>query len=115
MSTEQSTIDYILDQLSALRDVGARKMFGEYALYVDGKVVALICDDELFVKITDAGKDFVGEHYTEGCAYKGARASMLISEELIEDREWLTELITVTADALPIPKPKKKVQKKKVV
>ncbi len=30
--------------------VSARKMFGEYALYLDGKVVGLICDDRLFLK-----------------------------------------------------------------
>ncbi len=39
----------------------ARKMFGEYALYVDGKVVALVCDDHLFVKLTEPGTKFVGD------------------------------------------------------
>jgi TfoX/Sxy family transcriptional regulator of competence genes len=52
MATKQSTIDYLLDQLGSLPKVRARKMFGEYALYCNEKVVALICDDELYVKIT---------------------------------------------------------------
>jgi TfoX/Sxy family transcriptional regulator of competence genes len=108
MSTEQSTIDYLLDQLVGVSDVSARKMFGEYALYVGTKVVALVCDDTLFVKITDAGKEYVGAKYQEGTAYKGAKVSMLISEDLIENREWLSELIEITARALPEPKPKKK-------
>jgi TfoX/Sxy family transcriptional regulator of competence genes len=107
MSTEQSTIDYILDQLSSISDVSARKMFGEYAIYASGKVVALVCDDTLFVKITDAGKEFVGKKkYKEGFAYKGAKASIRIDEEHIEDREWLSELIAVTAEHLPEPKKK---------
>ena len=108
MATQQSTVDYILDQLASIEDISARKMFGEYALYAEGKVVALICDDTLFVKITEEGKKFVGEHYEEGEAYPGAKPSMSIDEDLIEDREWLTELIDITAQHVPAPKPKKK-------
>ena len=107
MSTKQSTMDYILDQLSSIRNVASRKMFGEYALYCEGKVVGLVCDDTLFIKITESGKIFVGEFYEEGFAYPGAKASMLIDEERIEDRDWLTELINITVDNLPEPKPKK--------
>lgn len=107
MSTSQSTVDFILDQLISLENITARKMFGEYALYCDRKVVALICDDMLFVKITEEGKNFVGNYYQEGEAYPGAKPSMLIEEEKIEDREWLTALIRITADNLPEPKPKK--------
>ncbi len=111
MSTKASTIEYIEDQLT---DVGvtSRKMFGEYAMYCDGKVVALVCDDTVFVKITDAGKKFVGKDYKEGAAYPGAKPSMEINEDLIDDREWLQELIRITAERLPTPKPKKKRAKK---
>lgn len=56
MSTAQSTVEYILDQLTAIPNVSARKMFGEYALYAGNKVVALVCDNTMFVKITEAGK-----------------------------------------------------------
>jgi TfoX/Sxy family transcriptional regulator of competence genes len=108
MATTQATIDYILDQLVSVKHVSARKMFGEYALYVGNKVVALVCDDTLFVKITDVGKLFLGSRYEEGCAYDGAKPSMVIQEELIENRAWLSELFELTADNLPEPKPKKK-------
>lgn len=104
MSTKQSTIDYILDQLSGLSGVAARKMFGEYALYCDGTVVALICDDKLFVKITEPGKEFVGEYYKEGSAYPGAKPSMRIDEDQIDNHHWLQELITITAQNLPLKK-----------
>jgi TfoX/Sxy family transcriptional regulator of competence genes len=83
-------------------------MFGEYALYCGEKVVALVCDNKLFVKITEEGKVFVGDHYEEGCAYPGARPSMSIDEDLIDDHEWLSELIRITEQNLPVPKPKKK-------
>ncbi len=35
MATSQETVDFLLDQLRALPGVRARKMFGEYALYVE--------------------------------------------------------------------------------
>jgi hypothetical protein len=69
LATKQSTVDYILDQLVSAGSISARKMFGEYALYCDGKVVGLVCDDTLYVKITDHGKIFAGEYYQEENAY----------------------------------------------
>lgn len=107
MATKASTIEYIEDQLTGL-DCSTRKMFGEYAVYCDGKVVALVCDDTLFVKSTDVGKVYVGKRYREGVAYPGAKPSMRIDDDLVEDREWLQQLIRITADELPAPKPKKK-------
>jgi DNA transformation protein and related proteins len=106
MATKQSTIDYLQDQLATVPGVSARKMFGEYALYCQGRVVALVCDDELFVKITDPGQAFVGQYYQEGRAYPGAKPSMHISGDRIEDREWLGKLIQITADNVPLPKAK---------
>ncbi len=108
MAAKESTIGYITDQLIDISNIATRKMFGEYALYVGKKVVALICDDTLFVKITEQGKEFVGKYYKEGFAYKGAKVSMRISEDLIENRKWLSELIEITEENLPEPKPKKK-------
>ncbi|MEI7620779.1 MAG: TfoX/Sxy family protein [Candidatus Falkowbacteria bacterium] len=104
MASKQSTVDYILDQLLSINNIKSRKMFGEYALYCNGKVVALICNDKLYVKITAEGKCFVADSYCEGYAYKGARVSMLISEDKIDDSEWLSQLILITADNLPLPK-----------
>lgn len=107
MATSQSTITFLLDQLSGLATVQARKMFGEYAMYCDGKVVGLVCDDQLFVKITPRGKALVGSHYREGEPYPGAKPAMVIGAAEIEDAERLCELFRVTALALPAPKPKR--------
>ncbi len=108
MATKVSTIEYIEDQLAEVPEVRSRKMFGEYALYVGDKVVALVCDDTLYVKITEPGRAYVGDRYEEGTAYPGAKPSMLVDADLIEDREWLTDLIRITAEALPMLKSKKR-------
>ncbi|KTD82967.1 TfoX/Sxy family protein [Legionella waltersii] len=105
MASKQSTVDYILEQMAAFGTVSAKKMFGEYAIYYEDKVVALVCDDQLFIKPTNAGKAFIN-NYIEGYPYPGAKAYLLISGELWEDSEWLSELVQITAMELPIPKKK---------
>ncbi len=86
-------------------------MFGEYALYFDQKVVGLICDNTLFIKITEPGKQFVGDAYEEGLPYEGAKPYMVIDGDRIEDREWLSKLVRITADNVPYTKQKKKIKK----
>lgn len=107
MATKQSTADYIADQVSAAGMIRTKKMFGEYALYCDDKVVAFICDDRLFVKPTDAGREYIGT-VEEAEAYPGSKMYFLIDEHLWEDRDWLTDLIRRTADAVPAKKKAKK-------
>ena len=114
MATKQGTIDYISDQLVSLKNVSTRKMFGEYALYCDSKVVGLICNDTLYIKITEEGKKFVGKYYKEGYAYDGAKVSMQINEDQIEDHEWLSNLVSITAQNLPLPKYKKSKTKRPI-
>jgi len=75
------------------------------ALYSNAKVVALICNNQLFVKKTNAGKIFI-KNPVEAPAYPGAKPSFLI--ENIEDSKWLSELIRLTEAELPLPKTKKK-------
>lgn len=107
MATSQSTMDFLLDQLSDLANVSSKKMFGEYCLYVAGKPVALVCDDQLFLKPTSVGRAMV-QQVIEGAPYSGAKPHLLITADLWEDRDWLTKLIQATDNELPFPKPKKK-------
>lgn len=57
MSTSKETVAFILDRLAPL-PVRAKAMFGEYGLYSDEKLVALICDDTLFVKPTTVSERY---------------------------------------------------------
>jgi len=113
MASDLSFVEFITDQLSDQCALSFRKMFGEYALYLNGKVVALVCDNQLFVKPTAAGKEFIGD-FTEAPAYVGAKPSLLILDQ-IEDAEWLSQLMIITERELPIPRPKKKKKSKNKV
>lgn len=106
MGTRADTIAYLTDQLSGAGEVSARKMFGEYGLYVDGKLAGLVCDDRLFVKPTPASEAVLsgGE---AAPPYPGAKAQPVVPEERWDDADWMADLFRETAAALPDPKPKK--------
>lgn len=111
MASDAEFVQFVVDQLAGLHGrVSHRKMFGEYAVYLDGKVVALICDNRLLFKPTEAGRSFIGDDLVEEPPYPGAKNSFLIGEK-IDDADWLVELMKLTAAELPPPKPKKKKKK----
>jgi len=109
VSSDPGFVEYVCDQVDDAGDITSRKMFGEWAVYSGHKVVALVCNDRLFVRPTEAGRSFIGEP-TESSPYPGAKPHFLI-EDRVDDREWLTELIRLTERALPAPKPKKRKKK----
>lgn len=98
MASDASFADYVVDQLGEAGRITLRKMFGEYAIYCNDIVVALICDNQLFVKPTEAGKAYAGE-IAEAPPYPGAKLYLLIENQL-DDRAWISGLIRVTARAL---------------
>jgi TfoX/Sxy family transcriptional regulator of competence genes len=109
LASDLDFVEFVLDQIENAGVIEYRKMFGEYAIYCEGKIVILICDNQVFVKPTNAGRLFIGD-VVEAPPYPGAKSSFLI-EENIEDKEWLSELVRLTEKELPQPKPKKKRKK----
>jgi TfoX/Sxy family transcriptional regulator of competence genes len=101
MASDPGFVEYVCDQMRDAGRIRSRKMFGEYAIYCDDKVVALVCDDRLFVKPTPGGRSFIGEP-VEAPPYPKARPHFVIEDKL-DEREWLSELIRVTARELPDP------------
>jgi len=106
MASDKNFVDFIIDQLENVGEVSVIKMFGEYGIYADGKIFGLICDNKLFIKPTQSGREFIGNP-VEAPAYPGAKNSFLIEDKL-EDRKWLSELVRISVKELPFPKPKKK-------
>lgn len=102
MATRKETLDPILD---AIPGASFRSMFGEYALYLDGKVVAFVCDDTLFLKnLPEVAAIVVGAELAP--AYPGSKM-YLVGDPWLDDPETLERAVRATANALPAPKPKK--------
>ncbi len=104
MSTSNDFINYVMDSLSLLPGISAKKMFGEYAFYYKDKVVALICDNQFFLKPTVGAKNLLGNPLMAP-PYKGAKDYFLVED--IEDSQFMIDLITVTYKELPEPKNKR--------
>ena len=109
MASNPEFVEYVADQLSDAGNITYRKMFGEYGMYCDGKIFALICENQLFIKITDVGRQLAPELETAP-PYDGAKDYFLI--ENIDDKDFLTSFVMETCKELPMPKPKKPRKKK---
>jgi TfoX/Sxy family transcriptional regulator of competence genes len=106
MATELSFVDYVLETARLGDRLTYRKLFGEYALYLDEKVVAFACDNSLFIKPSGAVATLAPD-LPQGPPYPGAK-DYPIADELLDDPEALRRLIEETAALMPLPKPKKK-------
>ncbi len=98
-------MEYVYEQIADAGGVSYRRMFGEYCVYRQGKVVGFVCDDQLFVKRTEAGMALL-----PGCPlappYKGATLYLLIED--LDDRELMADLIQATWQELPERTPRRK-------
>lgn len=107
MSTQEETIEFILEKLGHRERFATRSMFGEYALYADGKVVALVCDDQLYVKIVEASKEL--EAICEQDApFPGAKPYYLVEESQLSHIQELPGILFAIADSLSEKKNKNK-------
>jgi TfoX/Sxy family transcriptional regulator of competence genes len=108
MATQKETVDFILEKLRDRKCFSARAMFGEYALYADGKVVALVCDNQLYVKVLPTSHTL--ESICEkGSPYPGAKAHYIVDEGQFATLEELPEILR--AISVSLPEKKKKVKR----
>ena len=97
MASHQDFVDYVAEQLRESGSIRSRKMFGEYGLYCDDVFFAVICDDQLFVKVTPEGEAAFPD-LPKAPPYEGAKESFLVED--VEDRERLAALTRITSQAL---------------
>ena len=108
MASDKAYSAFVLDQLSGLEGIVCKPMMGEYLFSLRGKTVGGIYDDRFLVKDTPAARTRTPEAPLVS-PYPGAREMLLVEE--IDDRAFLTELLSEVADELPDP-PAKKTKRK---
>ncbi len=104
MSTRKETIAALLDALPL--PLTAKPMFGEYGLYLDGRVVALICDDRLYLKNLPEARAHLPE-VELAPPYPGAKPH-IAADEALDAPEPVMAALRALALVVPPPKPKKK-------
>lgn len=105
MASSTDFVQYITDQCSGAGEITAKKMFGDYGVYCNGKIIGLICDDCFYLKPTDAGRALL-RTVDMRPPYEGAKDYFYIAD--VDDHDYLATLISETYKVLPEPKPKKK-------
>lgn len=100
MASSAATVEWIVKQISGAGEITAKKMFGEYGIYCDDKIIGLICDDQFFVKRTEEGYAFWGTH-EEAPPYPRAKPLMVLSEEEMSNKAKLAQFIQITYKHLP--------------
>lgn len=105
MASDEGYVAYVCEQAGLGDELSHRKMFGEYALYLHGRVVALVCDNEVFVKPTAPGRALLGA-VVEAPPYPGAKPHFRLGD-LVDDGALLKRLLLATAEVVPLPRPRR--------
>ncbi len=98
MSTQKETVNYIVQKLGSKNVFSTRAMFGEYALYANGVVVALICDNQLYVKDMPESQE-LADYCDMDAPYPGAKDHYLVEDHHFEQIENLEQILLDIADA----------------
>lgn len=103
MATSKEYIDFVLENIQGFENVKAKKMFGEYMIYINEKPVLLVCDNTVFVKkIPEVSSLF--ENCESGFPYDGAKEHFVLD---IENKELSSKVLSTLEKVIPIPKKKK--------
>jgi TfoX/Sxy family transcriptional regulator of competence genes len=109
VASDKEFVMFVCEQLRGAGEISSRRMFGEAAVYFEGKVVGLVFDNQLFVKATEPGRTMIGAPI-EAPPFPGASNWFLLAD--LDDPDFLADLIRTTANALPVPKVKTKKPRK---
>ena len=105
MASSRDFVQSVVDQCSEAGDIVAKKMFGDYGVYCNGRIFGLICDDRFYLKPTEAVRRLLRVEELRP-PYEGAKEYFYIAD--IDDREYLSGLVRATCKALPEPKAAKR-------
>lgn len=107
MACTQEYIDFVCSQLDGVGIVEARKMFGDWCIYIDEKPVILACDNLCYVKKIPELSEMMNNAEC-GCPYPGAKEHYLLD---VEHRGTAIAVARILVATLPYPKPKAKKKK----
>ena len=93
MATSVDFANYVKENLDMISPIEIKKMFGGYAVYYKNNVVALLCDNQFFLKPTKKAREMI-DNIVMQPPYPKAKNYFLI--ENIEDKHFTAEVILTT-------------------
>jgi len=108
MSTTKEFMEFVCGQIKDVGTVRYRMLFGEYMVYVNEKPVLVVCDNTVFLKMLPELAEKMAQAET-GYPYQGAKPHYILD---IDNAAFSREIVSILEEVTPLPKPKKKRQKK---
>ncbi len=105
MASNSDFVQYIVDQCSGAGEIAVKKMMGDYCIYCNGVLFGLICDNNLYIKMSEAGEAVLDEVVLRP-PYPSARDHFYITN--VDDRDYLEDIIRATLPELISSKSKAK-------
>ena len=104
MASDIDFVEYVIEQSQLGARLGHKRLFGEFALYLDEKVVAFVCDNSLFLKNTRAAAQLAPE-----CPmlppYPMAKPHPM-ANALLDEPDLLRRVLLAIEAELPAPRPR---------
>lgn len=97
MASNPDFVQYVVDQCAGAGEVVARKMFGDYGVYCNGKIFGLICDNRFYLKPTDPVRPLLRKVEMRP-PYDGAKPYFCIED--VDDRDYVALIVAETCRAL---------------
>ena len=97
--------EFVREVFSAAGDIAIKSMMGGYLVYLNGKLIGDICDNELFLKRTPTTDKLLADSELR-YPYGGSKTLMHVFDRF-EDTDLITELLEAMYAELPEKKPKK--------
>ena len=97
--------EYVRGALSVAGDIVIKSMMGGYLVYLNGKLIGDICDNELFLKRTPTSDRMLAESELR-YPYEGSKTLMHVFDSF-DDKALILELLNGMYAELPDKKPKK--------
>ncbi|WP_329886581.1 TfoX/Sxy family protein [Pseudoramibacter sp. HA2172] len=97
--------EYVRESFSTVGDVVIKSMMGGYLVYLNGKLIGDICNNELFLKRTPTSDRLLTDSELR-YPYEGSKTLMHVFDKF-EDANLIVELLGGMYTELPEKKPKK--------
>ena len=104
MACTTDFIDFVCSQIEGVGVIRAKKMFGDWMIYIDEKPIILACDNTCYVKMLPVIADMMTDAGT-GFPYDGAKEHYILD---IEHRDEAIKVIKALLPVIPYPKKRKK-------
>lgn len=104
MACTEDYINFVCSQLEGVGQVRAKRMFGEWGIYVDEKMVMMVCDNIAYVRQVPEIAELMRDAEC-GFPYPGAKEHYILD---VDHRDQARQVAKVLAEVLPYPKSRKK-------